>query len=61
MKKESDKQKMYKKGYCSIEKIETIFKKIDNGKFVCISSNCSHVRGQYTKPPKSPKIKKNYL
>ncbi len=43
-------------GYCMIEKKTTIWKKLPNGKWICISPNCSGIRGQYETPPQKPKI-----
>ena len=48
--------------YCKIEARVTPWKRIGNGKWICVSSNCSGASGQYKIPPKPPIIKKiNYL
>ena len=42
-------------GYCKIERRMTLWKRLPNGKYICVSGNCSHAGGQYDKPPKEPK------
>ena len=42
-------------GYCNIERKMTIHKKLPNGKYICISSNCSHAGGQHSELPKPPR------
>jgi len=48
------------KGYCDIEKTETRFKLLPNGKWLCMSGVCSMAAGQVKYPPKVPK-KERYL
>lgn len=52
----------YKNGWCPIENKTTMFKRIQNGKWICNSGTCSYASGQYDKPPKQPKaLKVNHL
>ena len=43
-------------GYCNIERAMTIHKQLENGKWICISSNCSMISGQSKTLKKAPKI-----
>jgi len=45
---------MLKKGYCPIEKKITLFRKLDNEKWLCVSTNCSGAAGTYKTIPKQP-------
>ena len=46
-------EQMVKTGYCKIEGRNTVWKKLDNGKWLCVSPSCSMLSGQYDEPPKS--------
>jgi len=45
---------MTKPGYCIIEKTMTNFKKLENGKWLCVSPGCSMVSPQVKEPPIKP-------
>lgn len=47
-------------GYCPIEDKITLWKKIENGKWVCISSGCSFASGQ-ADYPLAKKRKEEYV
>ena len=36
---------MEKQGYCKIERRNTTFMQLDNGKWMCMSGGCSHAAG----------------